>query len=213
MSGAQAKAAMIAGSIGVIAEIDESALMKRHEQGWVKEVSRDLDDCIERIVNARAEKKVTSIGFLGNVVDLWERLANEKDLLVELGSDQTSLHNPYNGGYYPVQLSFKEARRVMVADPPRFKALVQETLRRHVTAINKLTARGMKFWDYGNSFCWKQAGREPTYFTRRKRWKNVSLSVLRPRHHGRHFLFGIWAVSMGLYKWACLGPGIDGQNS
>ncbi len=152
MSGAQAKAAMIAGSIGVIAEVDESALMKRHEQGWVKEVSRDLDDCIERIVNARAEKKVTSIGFLGNVVDLWERLANEKDLLVELGSDQTSLHNPYNGGYYPVQLSFKEARRVMVADPPRFKALVQESLRRHVTAINKLTARGMKFWDYGNSF-------------------------------------------------------------
>ena len=152
MSGAQAKAAIIAGSIGVIAEIDESALMKRHAQGWVKEVSRDLDDCIKRIVNARAEKKVTSIGFLGNVVDLWERLANEKDLLVELGSDQTSLHNPYNGGFYPVQLSFKEARRVMVADPPRFKALVQESLRRHVTAINKLTARGMKFWDYGNSF-------------------------------------------------------------
>ena len=152
MSGAQAKAAMIAGSIGVIAEVDESALMKRYEQGWVKEVSKSLDDCIDRIVHARQEKRVTSIGFLGNVVDLWERLAEEKELLVELGSDQTSLHNPYNGGYYPVQLSFSEARRVMVDDPPRFKKLVQETLRRHVVAVNKLTARGMKFWDYGNSF-------------------------------------------------------------
>ena len=128
MSGAQAKAAMIAGSIGVIAEVDENALMKRYEQGWVKEVSKSLDDCIERIVNAREEKRVTSIGFLGNVVDLWERLAEEKELLVELGSDQTSLHNPYNGGYYPVQISFDEARRVMVADPPRFKKLVQESL-------------------------------------------------------------------------------------
>ncbi len=152
MSGAQAKAAMIAGSIGVIAEVDENALMKRYEQGWVKEVSKSLDDCIERIVNAREEKRVTSIGFLGNVVDLWERLAEEKELLVELGSDQTSLHNPYNGGYYPVQISFDEARRVMVADPPRFKKLVQESLCRHVAAINTLTARGMKFWDYGNSF-------------------------------------------------------------
>ena len=152
MSGAQAKAAMIAGSIGVIAEVDENALMKRYEQGWVKEVSKSLDDCIERIVNAREEKRVTSIGFLGNVVDLWERLAEEKELLVELGSDQTSLHNPWAGGYYPQGMSLEDANRLMVENPVVFKEKVQETLRSHVIAINTLTEKGMYFFDYGNAF-------------------------------------------------------------
>lgn len=159
MSGAQPKAGVIAGLISVTAEVDESAVKKRHEQGWVDEVVDNLDDCIKRIRSAKQDKRAVSIAFHGNVVALWERLAEEAEkaapgdeLLVELGSDQTSLHNPYNGGYYPVQLSFDEAQRVMSENPDEFKRLVQESLRRHVSAINRLTAHGMRFWDYGNSF-------------------------------------------------------------
>lgn len=157
MSGAQPKAGVISGAISVTAEIDVAAVKKRYEQGWVDEVVSDLDACVQRIRRAKAEKKAVSIAFHGNVVALWERLADEmeknpQELLVELGSDQTSLHNPYNGGYYPVQLTFEEAQRMMIEDPNQFKTLVQESLRRHVGAINRLTAKGMKFWDYGNSF-------------------------------------------------------------
>lgn len=159
MSGAQPKAGVISGAISVTAEVDKSAVVKRHEQGWVDEVVDDLDACVARIRSAKKDKRAVSIAFHGNIVALWERLAEEaekaadgEELLVELGSDQTSLHNPYNGGYYPVQLSFDEAQRVMSEDPDEFKRLVQESLRRHVNAINRLTARGMRFWDYGNSF-------------------------------------------------------------
>lgn len=152
MSGAQGKASLIAGAIGVIAEIDPAALEKRYKQGWISEKITDLEECIARMKTARAEKKPLAIGYLGNVVSLWERLAEEDELLVELGSDQTSLHNPWMGGYYPVQLTFEESRAMMHDDPKRFKELVQESLRRQVAAINKLTKRGMHFWDYGNSF-------------------------------------------------------------
>lgn len=152
MSGAQAKAAVVCGAIGVIAEVDETALVKRHEQGWCQEVCRSLDELIPRMKRARSEKLPVSIGFLGNVVDLWERLAEEDELLVELGSDQTSLHNPFHGGYYPAGLSFHDSRALMVDDHAAFKQAVQESLRRHVAAVNRLAERGMRFWDYGNSF-------------------------------------------------------------
>jgi urocanate hydratase len=118
-------------------------------EGWVQIVETNMDSLVARIRAARQCGDAVSIGFLGNVVEVWERLAAEEELLVELGSDQTSLHNPYGGGYYPVQLSFADANAMMVGDPPRFRELVQESLRRHVAAINKLCARGMRFWDYG----------------------------------------------------------------
>ncbi len=155
MSGAQAKAAVICGAVALIAEVNEAALNKRHQQGWVQEITHTVADAIARVRVAKAARKPLSIGFLGNVVSLWEALADldhDGELLVELGSDQTSLHNPYSGGYYPVQLSFAEANNMMVDNPPRFKELVQESLRRQLAAIDRLAARGLRFWDYGNSF-------------------------------------------------------------
>ncbi|VDM83486.1 unnamed protein product [Strongylus vulgaris] len=126
--------------------------MKRHKQGWLDEYSSDLNEIIEMIRKYRKEKETKSIGYLGNVVDLWERLAAEPDQLVDLGSDQTSLHNPFLGGYYPVGLTVEEANVMMTAEPERFKKLVQESLLRQIAAIDKLAARGMHFWDYGNAF-------------------------------------------------------------
>ncbi|VDM23547.1 unnamed protein product [Toxocara canis] len=152
MSGAQAKAARIAGCVGVIAEISESALKKRHAQGWLDVFSDQLDEVIKMIREHRQKKQAISIGYLGNVVDLWERLVEEKDLPIELGSDQTSLHNPFNGGYYPVGITFDEANKMMIDDPERFKSLVQKSLRRQIAAIDTLAARGLHFWDYGNAF-------------------------------------------------------------
>ncbi|RMG48321.1 MAG: urocanate hydratase, partial [Acidobacteria bacterium] len=151
MSGAQAKAAVIAGAVGVIAEINPAAVRKRHEQGWLMEVEDDLDRLLVRIERARRNREAVSIGYLGNVVDLWERLARE-GVPVDLGSDQTSLHNPYGGGYYPVGLSLEEARSLMKRDPERFKEAVHASLRRQVAAINEIAGRGMAFWDYGNAF-------------------------------------------------------------
>eukprot|EP01137_Pigoraptor_chileana_P021100 Opistho-2@84379 len=152
MSGAQPKAGVICGAIAVIAEISPAALHKRHRQGWLQEYTEDLDNLVERIRSARQDRRVVSIGYLGNIVDVWERLADEPELLVELGSDQTSCHNPFNGGYYPVGLSYDDANTMMTADAEGFKVLVRNSLRRHVTAINRLVERGMRFWDYGNSF-------------------------------------------------------------
>ena len=151
MSGAQAKATVIAGGIGVIAEINPRALKTRHEQGWLDEYEEDLDRLVVRIARAREEKKPVSIGYLGNVVDLWERLA-DSDLPVELGSDQTSLHNPFLGGYYPAGLTFEESNRMMVDDVDGFRERVYDSLRRQVKAIHTMHERGMHFWDYGNAF-------------------------------------------------------------
>ncbi len=151
MSGAQPKAGNIAGVISITAEINPKAVEKRHAQGWVDEVYTDLDSLIARVAKAREAKETVSLAYQGNVVDLWERLADE-DITVELGSDQTSLHNPWAGGYYPVGISFEEAKTMMAEDPDEFRRRVQESLRRQVTAINKLTARGMYFFDYGNAF-------------------------------------------------------------
>ncbi len=157
MSGAQPKAAVIAGAIAVIAEINPKATHTRHSQGWVDEVFTDLDKLLNRIEAARSKKEAVSLAYQGNVVDLWEKLA-DKNVNVELGSDQTSLHNPYAGGYYPAGLSFEESKKLMVEDPVQFKKEVQKSLVRQVNAINKLTAQGMYFFDYGNAFL-LEAGR------------------------------------------------------
>jgi len=157
MSGAQAKAAVIAGAVGVIAEVNRKAVEKRHSQGWVDEVYDDLDELIERIKKAKAGKEAVSLAYEGNIVDLWEKFV-EKDIFVELGSDQTSLHNPWAGGYYPAGLSFGESNIMMAENPEEFKKKVQESLRRQVKAINTLTAKGMYFFDYGNAFL-LEAGR------------------------------------------------------
>lgn len=151
MSGAQPKAAVIAGVVGVVAEINPKAVEKRHKQGWVDEVFTSLDALMPRIRKAVAAKETVSIAYQGNVVDLWERLADE-DIKVDLGSDQTSLHNPFAGGYYPVGHSLEESNELMASNPDLFKQEVYESLRRQVAAINRLTAKGMYFFDYGNAF-------------------------------------------------------------
>jgi urocanate hydratase len=151
MSGAQAKAAVIAGAIGVIAEINPAPLKTRYSQGWLQEYEDDLDKVLGRIDRARAEKKGLSLGYLGNVVDLWERLV-QAGVPVDLGSDQTSLHNPFGGGYYPVGLSLEQAGEMMVRDPRGFGQKVRESLHRQVAAIQALDRTGMHFWDYGNAF-------------------------------------------------------------
>ena len=151
MSGAQPKAGNIAGVVSVTAEINPKAAEKRFRQGWVDELHPHLDELIPRIRKAVAAKEVVSLAYVGNVVDLWERLADE-GIHVDLGSDQTSLHNPWAGGYYPVGYSLEESKKMMAEDPARFKEAVQASLRRHVAAINRLAAQGMYFFDYGNAF-------------------------------------------------------------
>ncbi len=151
MSGAQPKAGNISGVVSVIAEINPKAARKRYVQGWVDELHESLDELIERIRKAVSAKEIVSLAYVGNVVDLWERLAAE-EIPVDLGSDQTSLHNPWAGGYYPVGLSYEASNKMMAEEPTRFRECVQESLRRQVDAINKLTSRGMYFFDYGNAF-------------------------------------------------------------
>ncbi len=151
MSGAQPKAGNIAGVVSVTAEINPKAAEKRFKQGWVDELHRDLDSLIPRIREAVAAGKPVSLAYVGNVVDLWERLADE-GIKVDIGSDQTSLHNPWAGGYYPAGYSLEESKVMMAEDPERFKEAVRSSLRRHVDAINRLTAKGMYFFDYGNAF-------------------------------------------------------------
>ncbi len=151
MSGAQPKATVIAGAIGVVAEINPKAVHTRFTQGWVDEVFDDLDKIIERIKKAKAAKEAVSIAYQGNVVDLWEKLA-DADVEVEMGSDQTSLHNPWAGGYYPAGLTLEESKNLMAYEPEKFRQKVRESLCRQVAAINRLTAKGMYFFDYGNAF-------------------------------------------------------------
>jgi len=157
MSGAQPKAGNIAGCITVCAEVNPKAVHTRHSQNWVDEVFTDLDELAIRIKKAKATKEIVSIAYQGNIVELWEKLDEEK-IYVDLGSDQTSLHNPWAGGYYPVGISFEEANKLMVENPDLFKDKVQESLRRQVIAINKHTVKGTYFFDYGNAFL-LEAGR------------------------------------------------------
>ena len=151
MSGAQGKASVIAGVVGIIAEINPKAIRTRYSQGWVDEVYTELDPLIDRALKARENKEAVALAYQGNVVDLWERLA-KRGVDVDLGSDQTSLHNPWAGGYYPAGFTFEESNEMMANDPDKFKREVQKSLRRQVAAINKLTERGMYFFDYGNAF-------------------------------------------------------------
>ncbi len=151
MSGAQGKASVIAGVVGIIAEINPKAIRTRYSQGWVDEVFTELDPLIDRALQARENKEAVALAYQGNIVDLWERLA-KRGVDVDLGSDQTSLHNPWAGGYYPAGFTFEESNAMMANDPDKFKREVQKSLRRQVAAINKLTEKGMYFFDYGNAF-------------------------------------------------------------
>ena len=157
MSGAQAKAAVIAGASCIVAESNAHAAHKRHAQGWLSEVTDDIDRAIDRMVEVAEQKEAVSIGFIGNIVDLWERLV-ERNVRVDLGSDQTSLHNPFQGGYFPAGFSYDESAAMLSNDPERFAGEVRKTLRRHADAINTLSEQGMYFWDYGNAFL-LEAGR------------------------------------------------------
>lgn len=151
MSGAQPKAGNIAGCITVCAEVNPKAVHTRYSQGWVDEVVTNTDALVKRVREAKANKEVVSIAYQGNIVDVWEKFDTE-DIYIDLGSDQTSLHNPWAGGYYPAGISFEESNRLMAEEPETFKQKVQETLRRHAAAINKHTAKGTYFFDYGNAF-------------------------------------------------------------
>ena len=151
MSGAQGKASVIAGVVGIIAEINPKAIRTRYSQGWVDEVYTELDPLIDRALQARENREAVALAYQGNIVDLWERLA-KRGVNVDLGSDQTSLHNPWAGGYYPAGFTFEESNEMMANEPDKFKREVQKSLRRQVAAINKLTERGMYFFDYGNAF-------------------------------------------------------------
>ncbi|HAF28948.1 MAG TPA: urocanate hydratase [Bacteroidales bacterium] len=151
MSGAQPKAGNIAGVVSITAEINPKAAYKRQEQGWVDEVIEDVDKTIDAAIEFSKKKQAHSIAYLGNIVDLWERIA-ERNIHIHLGSDQTSLHNPWAGGYYPVGLAYEESNKMMAENPDEFKKYVQKSLQRQIAAINKLTEQGMYFFDYGNAF-------------------------------------------------------------
>ena len=151
MSGAQAKAATIAGAACIIAETNRHAAEKRHQQGWLTTVTDSMDDAIDQMVSAAEQKDAISIGYVGNIVELWERCV-EREIRVDLGSDQTSLHNPYQGGYFPADYTYEESTNMLANEPDRFISEVQSTLRRHAEAINVMSDRGMYFWDYGNAF-------------------------------------------------------------
>ncbi|MBQ0007532.1 MAG: urocanate hydratase [bacterium] len=195
MSGAQPKAAVISGVVGVIAEINPKAVHTRYSQGWVNEVYDDLDKLIPRMLEASRNKEAVSIAYQGNVVDLWERLAKD-GIEVNLGSDQTSLHNPWAGGYYPVGYSFEESNRMMAEEPEKFQQAVQATLRRHVAAINKLTAKGMYFFDYGNAFLLEssRAGADVMGANGKFRYPSYVQDIMGPMF----FDYGF-----GPFRWAC----------
>ena len=195
MSGAQPKAAVIAGVVGIVAEINPKAVEKRYQQGWVDEVYTDLNLLINRALKASKNKEAISLAYQGNVVDLWEKLA-EENIPVDLGSDQTSLHNPWAGGYYPVGLSLEESNTMMAEEPEKFKERVQDSLRRQVAAINKLSERGMYFFDYGNAFLLEssRAGAEILKSDGKFRYPSYVQDIMGPLY----FDYGF-----GPYRWVC----------
>ena len=196
MSGAQPKAGNIAGVVSVTAEINPKAAEKRYEQGWVDELHTDLTELIARIRRAQDNKEVVSLAFVGNVVDLWERLADE-NMHVDLGSDQTSLHNPWAGGYYPVGYSLEESQRMMADEPDRFREAVQASLRRHVAAINRLSNNGMYFFDYGNAFLLEssRAGADVLQADGSFRYPSYVQDIMGPMF----FDYGF-----GPFRWVCM---------
>lgn len=195
MSGAQPKATVIAGGICLVAEVNPKVIETRHSQGWVDEVYDELDKIAQRISESRSREEAVSIAYQGNIVDLWEYLV-EKNIDVEMGSDQTSLHNPYSGGYYPVGLSFEQANNMMKDDAATFKEAVQESLRRHVAAINKMAERGMYFWDYGNAFLLEAGRAGADIFKNETEFKYPSYiqAIMGPKF----FDYGF-----GPFRWVC----------
>ncbi len=195
MSGAQPKAAVVSGIVGVVAEINPKVVQTRHSQGWVNEVYTNLDELIPRIRKAIAHKEGVSLAYQGNVVDLWERLA-EENIRPDIGSDQTSLHNPWAGGYYPVGVSFEEANRMMAEQPDLFKEKVEASLRRHIAAINALAGKGMYFFDYGNAFLLEasRAGADVLLPNGDFKYKSYIQDILGP-------LF--FDYGFGPYRWVC----------
>lgn len=195
MSGAQPKAGNISQVVSVVAEINPKAAEKRHSQGWVDELHYSLDELVSRIRVAVAAKEVVSLAYVGNVVDLWERLA-EEDITVDLGSDQTSLHNPWAGGYYPVGYSYEESNAMMAAEPERFKEAVQQSLRRQAAAIARLAAKGMYFFDYGNAFLLEssRAGADVVASDGKFRYPSYVQDIMGPMF----FDYGF-----GPFRWVC----------
>ena len=196
MSGAQPKAGNIAGVVSVTAEINPLAARKRYDQGWVDELHENLDELIPRIRKAMENKETVSLAYVGNVVDLWERLAAE-NIPVDLGSDQTSLHNPWAGGYYPVGQSFEESVKMMAEEPERFREAVRASLRRHVAAINELAAKGMYFFDYGNAFLLEssRAGADILKADGTFRYPSYVQDIMGPLY----FDYGF-----GPFRWVCM---------
>lgn len=196
MSGAQPKAGNIAGVVSVTAEINPLAARKRYDQGWVDELHENLDEIIPRIRKAMENKETVSLAYVGNVVDLWERLAAE-NIPVDLGSDQTSLHNPWAGGYYPVSQTFEESVKMMAEEPERFREAVRASLRRHVAAINRLSAGGMYFFDYGNAFLLEssRAGADILKADGTFRYPSYVQDIMGPLY----FDYGF-----GPFRWVCM---------
>lgn len=196
MSGAQPKAGNIAGVVSVTAEINPLAARKRYDQGWVDELHENLDELIPRVRKAMENKETVSLAYVGNVVDLWERLADE-NIPVDLGSDQTSLHNPWAGGYYPVGQTFEESVKMMAEEPERFREAVRASLRRHVAAINRLSAKGMYFFDYGNAFLLEssRAGADILKADGTFRYPSYVQDIMGPLY----FDYGF-----GPFRWVCM---------
>ena len=195
MSGAQAKAAVISGAACIVAEMNEHAAIKRYEQGWLTNISRDIDESIDLMVDAAQRRVPISIGHIGNIVELWERIV-ERDIHVDLGSDQTSLHNPYQGGYFPADYSYQESSLMMSNDPEKFAQEIQKTLIRHADAVNTLSDRGLFFWDYGNAFLLEAS--------------RVGADVLKPNGNFRYpsYVEDIMGpicfdYGFGPYRWVC----------
>lgn len=195
MSGAQPKAGKISGLVTVVAEINPKATHTRHSQGWVDEVHTDLTPLIERIKKAQTAKEAVSLAFQGNVVDLWERLVQE-NMKVDIGSDQTSLHNPWAGGYYPAGFSYEASNEMMANDPARFKKEVQATLIRHANAVNTLAAKGMYFFDYGNAFLLEasRAGADILNADGTFKYKSYVQDILGPM---------CFDYGFGPFRWVC----------
>ncbi|MBR6465223.1 MAG: urocanate hydratase [Bacteroidales bacterium] len=196
MSGAQPKAGNIAGVVSVTAEINPKAARKRYDQGWVDELHENLDELIQRIRKATEGRETVSLAYVGNIVDLWERLADE-GIKVDIGSDQTSLHNPWAGGYYPVGYSLEESQRMMAEEPERFKEAVQASLRRQIAAINRLADRGMYFFDYGNAFLLEssRAGADVMKADGTFRYPSYVQDIMGPLY----FDYGF-----GPFRWVCM---------
>jgi urocanate hydratase len=201
MSGAQPKATVIAGMICVVAEINPKVVETRHSQGWVDEVFTDLNTLVKRVIEAQNNKEAVSLAYQGNIIDLWEKLA-EENIKIELGSDQTSLHNPFAGGYYPAGLTLDESNKMMAEQPGLFKEKVYESLRRHVAAVNKMTKNGMYFWDYGNAFL-LEAGRAGAEIT------NAEGDFIYPSYVQDIMGPLFFDYGFGPFRWVCTSGNTD----